>query len=626
MVVGRSVRELGARRRCGGGLVTRVAAVDCGTNTLRLLVADLDAATGSAVTRDRRTTIVRLGQDVDKTGAFAPAALARTFATLDDYRLVIAEHHVERTRFVATSAARDVSNRSVFVDGVQAMFGMPPDIVSGDEEARLTYDGAARQLQGHPEVARPVLVLDIGGGSTELVMRREADSAVRGVSMDVGSVRLTERHLHSDPPTPVETAAAIDDVTAALERVDLPLSDVGSLVGVAGSILTLGAMVLGLDRYDRERVNLARLTRADVDAGDRPDRGDDGGRTAGAALHAPRPRRRDRCRCADPAVACWSGSGCRTSSSPPTTSSTALPGRSHDRPAASGDRRALRQPGAAGQRVAWRPGVCRYHGRSRSARRARLARAAPDLASADGEISVCRACPRLVAWREQVAVEKRASFATEPYWGRPIAGSGSAQPRVLIVGLAPAANGGNRTGRIFTGDRSGDWLFAALHRAGLATQPTRCNAGDGQRLVDTRIVAAVRCAPPANKPTPAERDTCAPWLDAELAMVLPSVRSVLLPRVLRLGQPLARTGSAGYDVPRPRPRFGHGARVDVAAPSSAGARSSYRTLLGCYHPSQQNTFTGKLTEPMLDAVIGAAAAHARVGSVDGSITQRDSSD
>ena len=223
------------------------------------------------------------------------------------------------------------------------------------------------------------------------------------------------------------------------------------------------------------------------------------------------------------------------------------------------------------------------------------------LGDLSAEISVCRRCPRLVAWREEVAASKRSSYAGEPYWGRPIAGWGSDHPRVLIVGLAPAAHGGNRTGRIFTGDRSGDWLCASLHRVGLAATSTSVHAGDGQRLIETRMVAAVRCAPPLNKPTTEERDTCAPWLDREVALVADSVRVVVALGSFGWDAALRTLATNGYDVPRPRPRFGHGARVDLD-------RLDRRlTLLGCYHPSQQNTFTGKLTEDMLDAVLGEAA-------------------
>jgi len=216
-------------------------------------------------------------------------------------------------------------------------------------------------------------------------------------------------------------------------------------------------------------------------------------------------------------------------------------------------------------------------------------------------ISVCRACDRLVRWREDVALAKRASFADQPYWGRPIAGWGAAAPKVLVVGLAPAANGGNRTGRIFTGDRSGDWLFASLHRVGLAARPTSDHAGDGQRLIDTRMVATVRCAPPANKPTVEERDTCAPWLRRELELVVPSVRAVVCLGSFGWAAALRALQEVGFTVPRPRPRFGHAAEVRLERPGATGV-----TVLGCYHPSQQNTFTGKLTEPMLDGVLGRA--------------------
>ena len=218
-------------------------------------------------------------------------------------------------------------------------------------------------------------------------------------------------------------------------------------------------------------------------------------------------------------------------------------------------------------------------------------------------ISVCRACDRLVEWREDVAATKRASFAGQPYWGRPIAGWGAAAPKVLVVGLAPAANGGNRTGRIFTGDRSGDWLFASLHRTGLARQASSDHAGDGQQLLDTRMVAAVRCAPPANKPTVQERDTCAPWLRRELELVLPTVRAIVCLGGFGWAAALRALGEVGYAVPRPRPRFGHG--VETRLEDGHGGRL---TVLGCYHPSQQNTFTGKLTEDMLDNVLGRARA------------------
>ena len=227
------------------------------------------------------------------------------------------------------------------------------------------------------------------------------------------------------------------------------------------------------------------------------------------------------------------------------------------------------------------------------------AAAAATLDDLDAGVVACRACPRLVAWRELIAVEKRASFADEDYWGRPIAGWGPADASIAIVGLAPAAHGGNRTGRIFTGDRSGDWLFAALWRAGLASQPTSVSANDGQQLLRTRMIAAVRCAPPANKPTTTERDTCLPWLVRELELLRPTVRVVVALGGFAwaaLGPAMTR---ASYGERLSRAPFGHEAQVQL----SGGV-----TLLGSYHPSQQNTFTGRLTEPMLDSVFAEAVA------------------
>jgi uracil-DNA glycosylase family 4 len=229
-----------------------------------------------------------------------------------------------------------------------------------------------------------------------------------------------------------------------------------------------------------------------------------------------------------------------------------------------------------------------------------------DLRELEARVSVCRACTRLVEWREEVAVGKRKSFADQPYWGRPIPGWGATGPRIVIVGLAPAANGGNRTGRVFTGDRSGDWLFAALHRVGLANQPTSEHAGDGLRLTGTRMIAAVRCAPPANKPTPAERDTCAPWYRHELELVLPSTRAIICLGKFAYDALLTTLTTLGADIPRPRPTFGHATEHHVTTPYGDVA------VLGSYHPSQQNTFTGKLTEPMLDAVLNRAKSLANL--------------
>ena len=227
-----------------------------------------------------------------------------------------------------------------------------------------------------------------------------------------------------------------------------------------------------------------------------------------------------------------------------------------------------------------------------------LAGSAATLGALIARQSVCRACPRLVAWREQVAVSRRRAFRGERYWGRPVPGWGSDRPRLLIVGLAPAAHGGNRTGRIFTGDRSGDFLFASLYRCGLAEKPVSVTAGDGQRLVDTRMVAAVRCAPPENKPEPAERDTCAPWLVAELRLAAAGLRAIVCLGGFAWQAIWPAMAQCGFVVPRPRPAFGHGAEVRLTSPHGPDGV----LLIGCYHPSQQNTFTGRVTPAMLDAV------------------------
>ncbi|HET7678033.1 MAG TPA: uracil-DNA glycosylase [Candidatus Limnocylindrales bacterium] len=220
-----------------------------------------------------------------------------------------------------------------------------------------------------------------------------------------------------------------------------------------------------------------------------------------------------------------------------------------------------------------------------------MTRRAAALAALSAEVVACRRCPRLVAWREQVARERTARFAHEAYWGRPVPGFGDAAARLLLVGLAPAAHGGNRTGRVFTGDRSGDFLFAALHRTGFASQPTSVARGDGLRLSGCYLAATVRCAPPANRPTPVERDACLPYLARELAL-LAEVRVVLALGAFAWDGALRAMAAAGATA-RPRPRFGHGAQVQVGP----------YTLLGSFHPSQQNTFTGRLTAAMLDAVL-----------------------
>jgi uracil-DNA glycosylase family 4 len=225
------------------------------------------------------------------------------------------------------------------------------------------------------------------------------------------------------------------------------------------------------------------------------------------------------------------------------------------------------------------------------------ARSLPQLAR---EIAACRACPRLVAWRERVAREKVARFRDHDYWGKPVPGFGDPRARVLFVGLAPGAHGANRTGRMFTGDRSGDFLFAAMHRAGLASQSASVARGDGLALKDAYIVAALRCAPPGNAPRPDEIARCAPYLDAEVAL-LPRVRVVVALGAIAWRAWLDHTARAGRPLPRPRPAFAHGARVEIGP----------HLLLGSYHVSQQNTQTGRLTPAMFDAVLSEALRRAK---------------
>ncbi|MDJ1136050.1 uracil-DNA glycosylase [Streptomyces iconiensis] len=233
---------------------------------------------------------------------------------------------------------------------------------------------------------------------------------------------------------------------------------------------------------------------------------------------------------------------------------------------------------------------------------------AQDLRTLGRSLSRCRACPRLVEWREEAARTKRKAYADWDYWARPVPGFGPPDARMLVVGLAPAAHGGNRTGRMFTGDRSGDVLVAALHDLGLASRATSTHKDDGLELRGVRFTAPVHCAPPDNKPTPAERDTCRPWLAHELELLRPTVRTVVALGAFGWQAVLPVLGAAGWQIPRPRPAFGHGART-VLAPKEQGPSL---TLYGCYHVSQQNTFTGRLTPAMLREVLGAAAEEAGI--------------
>lgn len=217
------------------------------------------------------------------------------------------------------------------------------------------------------------------------------------------------------------------------------------------------------------------------------------------------------------------------------------------------------------------------------------------IAELDQCLIECKQCPRLIDWCQQVARDKRAAYRDEDYWGGPVPGFGSEQPRIWIVGLAPGAHGANRTGRMFTGDRSGDWLYGALHRTGWASQPTSTHRDDGQYLANVRITAAVHCAPPDNKPTTEERNTCRTWLRREAELVLPHVESVVALGSIAWIATLDALQHAGCDVPKPRPKFGHNVSCSIVEPKPI-------RVIGSYHPSQQNTFTGRLTEEMLDAV------------------------
>jgi uracil-DNA glycosylase family 4 len=225
------------------------------------------------------------------------------------------------------------------------------------------------------------------------------------------------------------------------------------------------------------------------------------------------------------------------------------------------------------------------------------------IAELDEEITHCRACPRLVAWREEVAATKRAAFADETYWGRPVPGFGPPDAGLVIIGLAPAAHGGNRTGRMFTGDRSGDVLYRALHEVGLASQPTATHIDDGLMLRGVRVTAPVHCAPPANRPTPAERDNCRSWLARELELLRPTLRAVVVLGGFGWQATLPVLAGAGWRVPVPRPAFGHGVELAIDGPAPL-------RVFGCYHVSQRNTFTGLLTPGMLRDLLARAATAA----------------
>ncbi|MFE7706087.1 exopolyphosphatase [Streptomyces sp. NPDC057486] len=245
--------------------MTRVAAIDCGTNSIRLLVADADPATGELTELDRRMEIVRLGQGVDRTGRLAPEALERTFAACRQYAAVIKEYGAEKTRFVATSASRDAENRDEFVGGVLDILGVEPEVISGDQEAEFSFDGATKELEGSDHLPKPYLVVDIGGGSTEFVVGDDRVLAAR--SVDIGCVRMTERHLVrdgvvTDPPTPGQITAIRADIDAALDLAEetVPLTEAATLVGLAGTVTTVAAIALGLEEYDSEAIHHSRIS------------------------------------------------------------------------------------------------------------------------------------------------------------------------------------------------------------------------------------------------------------------------------------------------------------------------------------------------------------------------------
>jgi uracil-DNA glycosylase family 4 len=219
----------------------------------------------------------------------------------------------------------------------------------------------------------------------------------------------------------------------------------------------------------------------------------------------------------------------------------------------------------------------------------------------DAEIIKCRKCPRLVQWREEVAIRKRKSYEDEKYWGKPVPGFGPANAEIVILGLAPGAHGANRTGRVFTGDSSGDWLYKSLHKNGLAKIATSKSKDDSQQLINTRILCAVRCAPPENKPSTEEKNTCAPFYKDEIALLMPTARSFLALGNLAWTTLLSALAELGCEIPKPRPKFGHGEIATFIGPDG-----NQRRIIGSYHPSQQNTFTGKLTEKMLNSVISQA--------------------
>ena len=551
--------------------MARVAAVDCGTNSIRLLVADVTQAGMRDVHREMR--VVRLGQGVDATGVLAPEAIERTRVALADYTAIMLRKGVERVRMVATSATRDAANRDDFFTMVRSTLGAEAEVISGDEEARLSFVGAVGELD--PDDG-PFVVVDVGGGSTEVVVGDLTDDGpvVRAArSVDIGCVRLTERCLPDDPPTAeqVEKARAVTAEILAGAFAAVPVEGVRTWVGVAGTVTTLSALAMDLPAYDADVIHLSRLSLPDL-------------HRVTAGLLAMSREQRAVLGPMHPGRVDVIGGGAIVV----------------DELA-----RELHTRAGITELVASEHDILDGIARSLVARRATFA----NLSELDAALVDCRACPRLVSWREQVAREKRAAYRDEEYWGRPVPGLGPADAPLLIVGLAPAAHGGNRTGRMFTGDRSGDVLYAALYAAGLANQPTSVRKGDGLELYGTRITAPVHCAPPDNKPTPDERDRCGRWLAAELDLLAPTLRAVVVLGAFGWQALLPVLARAGWVVPRPRPAV-RARRAVTLLPASPGRAPL--ELFGSYHVSQQNTFTGRLTPAMLEEVLAAAARAAGV--------------
>ena len=501
-------------------------------------------------------------------------------AVLREYADVIARSGAQAVRMVATSATRDADNAAEFVRLVKEVLGVAPEVLTGDEEAMLSFTGATAELAAGPDPG-PFLVADIGGGSTEFVLGEAGGRPAHAISVNIGCVRMTERHLHGDPPTDREVAAAVADIDAALEvaAAAVPVREARTLIGLAGSVTTVAAIAMGLPAYDATRIHHARVAAADVHAVTRgllaqtraeraaigvmhPGRVDvigGGALILDRLMRAVRLRRgpgeRARHPGRDGLVAGWRPARLRRRRAPweqvPSSRRAAGPMTPPGR---------ARPSRAARPRwPTWPPERARWTSSSRASRSAAPARAW---------------WPGARTWPSCAAVRS----GTSPTGAAPSPAGGRPGRALLIVGLAPAAHGGNRTGRIFTGDRSGDFLFASLYRCGWAAQPTSVAMGDGQRLLGARMVAAVRCAPPDNKPEPAERDTCAPWLTAELRLVAADLRVIVCLGGFAWQAIWPVLGQCGFARPRPRPAVRSRRRGPAGQSAGTGRSAAHRLL------------------------------------------------